>query len=127
MLSTQQRLAAAARSPAVVTLERGTALAKEVVECVGRHVEIARRRRRSASGERCARQRAATSRRPCDSPGIGGEAAEHELLHALTFVGLGRVDVALRVDGDAVHAEELAGLAAAVAEARQDLASTRGG
>src|SRR3984957_20088013 len=39
-----------------------------------------------------------------------------ELLHPLTFIGFGRVDVALRVDGDAVHAEELAGLAAAAAE-----------
>ena len=39
-----------------------------------------------------------------------------ELLQALAGVGFGRVDVALRVDGDAVHAEEHAGLAAAVAE-----------
>src|SRR5256885_3958957 len=42
-----------------------------------------------------------------------------ELLQALALVGLGRVEVALRVGGDAVHAEELAGLAAAVAETGQ--------
>src|SRR5262245_48539077 len=43
-----------------------------------------------------------------------------ELLDALTLVGLGRVEVALRVGRDRVHAVELAGLASAVAE-RGDL------
>src|SRR5689334_6828063 len=47
----------------------------------------------------------------------------HELLHPLALVGLGRIQVALRVDGDAVHAVELPGLAAAVAEARHLLQS----
>src|SRR5258708_32021149 len=42
-----------------------------------------------------------------------------ELLQALALVGLGRIDVALRVGGDAMHAEELAGLAAAVAKGGQ--------
>src|SRR5437867_5621693 len=45
----------------------------------------------------------------------------NELLNALPLVGLRRVDVALRVRGDAVHGEELPRLAAAVAEACQDL------
>src|SRR4051812_14792269 len=45
------------------------------------------------------------------------DALVHELLDPLALVGLGRVQVALRVDRDAVHAEELAGLPAAVAEA----------
>ena len=39
-----------------------------------------------------------------------------ELLHPLALVSLGRVDVAFRIGGDAVHAIELAGLASAVAE-----------
>src|SRR5437588_5152948 len=39
-----------------------------------------------------------------------------ELLHALTLVGLGRVEVALGVRRNRVHAVELPGLAAAVAE-----------
>src|SRR5215471_2271027 len=39
-----------------------------------------------------------------------------ELLHALTFVGLGRVEVPLRIRSDAVHAVELARLPPAVAE-----------
>src|SRR5207244_813644 len=43
----------------------------------------------------------------------------HELLYAFALVGLGRIDVALRVGGDAVHAEELARLTPAVAEIRQ--------
>ena len=51
----------------------------------------------------------------------GAEPLVDELLQAPALVGLGRVDVALRVGRDAVHGEELAGLAAAVAEARQDL------
>ena len=42
-----------------------------------------------------------------------------ELLHARPLVGLGRVDVAGRVDRDAVHREEHAGLASAVAERGQ--------
>src|SRR6266853_1674799 len=41
-----------------------------------------------------------------------------EFLHAFAFVGLGGVEVALRVARDAVHAIELAGLAPAVAEVR---------
>src|SRR5258708_13838560 len=43
-----------------------------------------------------------------------------ELLHALTLVGLGRVEVPLGVRCQAVHAVELAGLTPAVAE-RGDL------
>src|SRR6266705_5651222 len=43
-----------------------------------------------------------------------------EPLQAPPVVGLGRVEVALRVGGDAVHGVELPGLLAAVAEARQD-------
>jgi len=39
-----------------------------------------------------------------------------EFLDALAFVSLGRVEVALRIGRDAVHAVELAGLAPAVAE-----------
>src|SRR5262245_18567032 len=50
----------------------------------------------------------------------GAHALVDELLQPLTFPGLGRVDVALGVGGDAVHAVELAGLASAVAEAGQD-------
>src|SRR5712692_4486059 len=41
-----------------------------------------------------------------------------EFLHALSFVRLGRVEVAFGIAGDAVHAVELAGLAPAVAEVR---------
>jgi hypothetical protein len=41
-----------------------------------------------------------------------------ELLDAFSFEGLGREDVALGVDRDAVHAIELAGLAPAAAERR---------
>src|SRR6185312_17247511 len=44
-----------------------------------------------------------------------------ELLQAAPLVGLGRIDVALRVDGDAVDREPLARLPAAVAEAGEDL------
>src|SRR5258706_1164080 len=43
-----------------------------------------------------------------------------ELLDALALEGLGRVDVALGIDGDAVHAEEFARDAPAVAEGRQN-------
>src|ERR1700716_1798385 len=39
-----------------------------------------------------------------------------EFLHALSFVSLGRVEVALGIGGDAVHAVELARLATAVSE-----------
>src|SRR5689334_5444565 len=44
------------------------------------------------------------------------EALVDELLHALALVGLGCIDVALRVGRDAVDGVELAGLPAAVAE-----------
>src|SRR5207237_1515424 len=47
------------------------------------------------------------------------DALVDELLQPLALVSLGRVEVALRIGGDAVHAEELARLAAAVAEVRQ--------
>src|SRR5204863_9793636 len=53
--------------------------------------------------------------------GHGCEAFVHELLQTPALVRLGRVDVALRIDGDAVHRVPLSGLAAAVAEAGQDL------
>src|SRR5258706_15711566 len=48
------------------------------------------------------------------------ETLVHELLQPLSAVRLGRVEVALRVGGDAVHRVELARLTAAVAEARED-------
>src|ERR1043166_1492862 len=48
-------------------------------------------------------------------------ALQHETLQAAAVVGLGRVDVALRVGGDAVDGVELTGHLAAVAEAREDL------
>src|SRR5213592_3746357 len=41
-----------------------------------------------------------------------------EFLHALAFVGLGGVEVPLRIGGDAVYAVELAWLAPSVAEIR---------
>src|SRR5690349_11318778 len=44
----------------------------------------------------------------------------HESLHALSAIGFGGVDVALGIRGDTVDRVELAGLAAAVAEAGQD-------
>src|SRR6202521_82482 len=44
-----------------------------------------------------------------------------ELLDALTLVGLSRIDVALGIRRDRVHAEELAGLASAAAERGQFL------
>src|SRR5258706_14740844 len=44
---------------------------------------------------------------------------EQESLEPFSFVGLGCVDVSLRVRSDAVHAVELSGLTAAVAECRQ--------
>src|SRR5437588_7220935 len=44
------------------------------------------------------------------------DALIHELLHAFTLVGFGRVDVALGIGRDAVHAVELTRLTAAVAE-----------
>src|SRR5262249_23716809 len=49
------------------------------------------------------------------------EAFVDELLQAFSFVGLGGVDVALRIGGDAMDGEELAGLASAVAETGQNL------
>src|SRR5213078_4407040 len=48
------------------------------------------------------------------------DALVDEFLHALTFVGLGRVEIAFGIGRDAVHAIELARLAPAVAE-RGDL------
>src|SRR5882762_3124619 len=48
-----------------------------------------------------------------------------EALQALSFPRLGRVDVALRVGRDAVHAVELARLPAAIAEAEIGRASCR--
>src|SRR5882757_194875 len=47
----------------------------------------------------------------------------HEFLQALSTVGFSRVDVALRIRGDAVYGVELTGLPSAVAETRQDLES----
>src|SRR5712691_2574543 len=46
---------------------------------------------------------------------------ENEFLQPPTLVGLGSVDVALRIGGNAMHSVELTGLPPAVAEARQDL------
>src|SRR5256886_14557520 len=53
--------------------------------------------------------------------GDRSHALEDKFLEALPFVGLGGVDVLPRISRDAVHTEELAGLAAAVAEAGQDI------
>src|SRR5262245_32938577 len=50
-----------------------------------------------------------------------GEALVDELLETLSFVGFRRVDVPLRVDGDAVYPEPLAGVAAAITKAREVL------
>src|SRR5210317_810646 len=44
-----------------------------------------------------------------------------EALHALTLVGFRGENVALRVHGDAVHAEELARLASPISEGGDDL------
>src|SRR5712691_599707 len=46
----------------------------------------------------------------------GADAPIDELLHALTLVGFGRVEIALGIGRKAVHAVELARLASAVAE-----------
>src|SRR5579862_1101561 len=51
--------------------------------------------------------------------GDRSEAFVREALHALPFVGFGDVDIPLRVDGNAVGAEELAWLPPPVAETRQ--------
>src|SRR6476469_7439368 len=53
--------------------------------------------------------------------GDGADALVRELLHAFSLVRLRRIEIALRVRGDAVHCEELARLAATIAEAREDL------
>src|SRR5882762_7229491 len=47
----------------------------------------------------------------------------HEFLQTLSAVRFGRVDVALRIRGNAVHGVELAGLPSAVAKTRQGLKS----
>src|SRR6266576_5683789 len=49
------------------------------------------------------------------------QAFVHELLQTLSTVGFSRVDVALRIRGDAVHGVELTGLPPAVAKTRQRL------
>src|SRR5262245_48738985 len=49
------------------------------------------------------------------------QASVNELLNALPFVSLARVDVAIRIHGDAAHAVELAWHASAHPEARHDL------
>src|SRR5687768_5281572 len=49
------------------------------------------------------------------------DALVHEFLQALPFPGFRRVDVALRIGGDAVHAVELPRLPAAGAEAGEQL------
>ena len=49
----------------------------------------------------------------------GADALVYELLHALAAIGLGRVDVAFRIGGDAVDAVEFARLPATFAERRQ--------
>src|SRR5882762_10932887 len=51
--------------------------------------------------------------------GHGRQSFVEEALDPLTFVGFRGVEVALRVDRDAVHAVERSGLAAAIAEGRQ--------
>src|SRR5438105_3649159 len=47
------------------------------------------------------------------------ESLVDELLQALSFVGLDRVEIPLGVGGDAVHGIELTGLSSPVAEARE--------
>src|SRR5262249_2960983 len=85
----------------------------------------------SVSGRYGSRTRTEKSQPPLSTAALGPDrslvgAAAHpshalvdKLLHALTLVGLGRVDVALGVGGDRVDAEKLAGLASAAAEAGQ--------
>src|SRR5262245_8658669 len=51
----------------------------------------------------------------------GAQTLVHELLNAFSFVGFRRVQVALRVGGNAVHGIEHPRLTSAVAEAGQDL------
>src|SRR5262245_13820486 len=51
----------------------------------------------------------------------GAEALVHESLNTLSFVGLGRVDVAFGVGRDAVDPEELSRLTATVAETCEEL------
>src|SRR3984893_9324136 len=51
----------------------------------------------------------------------GCHAFIHELLDALALEGLGRIDVALGIDCDAMHAEEFTRYAPAVAEAGQNV------
>src|SRR5215831_17831127 len=48
--------------------------------------------------------------------GDGSETFVHKLLYAAALVGFGRVEIALRVDGDTVHGIELPGVVAAFAE-----------
>src|SRR6185503_8073146 len=70
---------------------------------------------------RTASPKPGSATRPGDPLGARGHRAHSlvdELLHAFAFVGLRRVDVALGIGGDAVHAEELSRLPAAVAEVR---------
>src|SRR2546427_278193 len=85
----------------------------------GRCGRTARRFRRGPPAIRDSSLRSAAALRPRHALVAGLDLAdplEDELLHAFALIGLGRIDVALRIDGDAVHAEELAGLAAAAAE-----------
>src|SRR5438045_1111136 len=53
--------------------------------------------------------------------GHGSQAFVDKSLYALSSIRFGGVDVALGIRGDAVDRVELAGLAAAIAEAGQDL------
>ncbi len=82
-----------------------------------------RRRRRAAPRGLHRTTCVDVDRRPDRRPGsvlvTGRHPLVHEPLEALSLVRLGRVEVALRVDRDAVHAVELPGLPAAVAERRQ--------
>src|ERR1700693_4819066 len=70
------------------------------------------------------RSESAAALRPHDALVAGlhhADTLEVELLDAFALVGLGRIDVALGVGGDAVHAEDLAGLAPAATERREVL------
>src|ERR1019366_4817891 len=48
------------------------------------------------------------------------QAFVNELLHALPAIGLGYIDVAFRIGGDAVRAVEFTGLASALSKGRQN-------
>src|SRR5262245_29492012 len=77
--------------------------------------------RRTPSREKSASGRGLRPDRALRRARHGADALEHELLEAFPLPRFSREQVAFRVDRDAVDAEELPGLTAAVAKARDDL------